>query len=135
MWYGSDSIYFACTSGGLNRKGQIWRYFPSKFEGETNEYTLPGKLELFIEPDDGGVVDHADNLTIAPWGDVILCEDGSDEQFLLGVNSSGEIYKLAKNSLNNSELAGAVFAPNGETLFVNIQRPGLTIAIQGPWLS
>ena len=135
MWYGNNSIYFACTSGGLKRKGQIWRYFPSKFEGETNEYTLPGKLELFIEPDDGGVVDHADNLTIAPWGDVILCEDGSDEQFLLGVNSSGEIYKLAKNSLNNSELAGAVFAPNGETLFVNIQRPGLTIAIQGPWLS
>ena len=65
---------------------------------------------------------------------MILCEDGSDDQFLLGVSTSGEIYKLAKNSLNNSELAGAVFTPDGKTLFVNIQRPGLTLAIQGPWL-
>lgn len=134
MWYGSDSIYFACTSGGLNRKGQVWRYFPSKFEGKTDEQTTPGNLKLFIEPNDEGVIDHADNLTIAPWGDVILCEDGSNEQFLLGVNSAGKIYKLARNSLNNSELAGAVFAPDGKTLFVNIQRPGLTLAIQGPWL-
>ena len=88
---------------------------------------------MFIEPNDESVIDHADNLTIAPWGDVILCEDGSDEQFLVGVSTSGEIYKFARNSLNNSEFAGAVFSPDGKTLFVNIQRPGLTIAIRGPW--
>ena len=134
MWYGNESIYFACTNGGRHKKGQVWRYFPSKFEGTIDENAAPGKLELFIEPNDEGVIDHADNLTIAPWGDVILCEDGSDDQFLLGVSTSGEIYKLAKNSLNNSELAGAVFTPDGKTLFVNIQRPGLTLAIQGPWL-
>jgi len=135
MWYGSHSIYFACTNGGPNKKGQVWRYFPSKLEGTADEHAAPGKLQLFIEPNNEGVVDHVDNLTIAPWGDVILCEDGSDEQFLLGVNNSGEIYKLARNSLNNSELAGAVFAPDGQTLYVNIQRPGLTIAIRGPWIA
>jgi len=133
MWYGNDSIYFACTNGGRNKKGQVWRYFPSKLEGTADEDTAPGKLELFIEPNDESVIDHADNLTIAPWGDVILCEDGSDEQFLVGVSTSGEIYKFARNSLNNSEFAGAVFSPDGKTLFVNIQRPGLTIAIRGPW--
>ena len=135
MWYGSHSIYFACTNGGPNKKGQVWRYFPSKLEGTINEHTAPGKLQLFIEPNDEGVVDHVDNLTIAPWGDLILCEDGSDEQFLLGVKTSGEIYKLARNALNNSELAGAVFAPDGQTLYVNIQWPGLTIAIRGPWIA
>ncbi|MBT6238886.1 MAG: DUF839 domain-containing protein, partial [Verrucomicrobia bacterium] len=31
------------------------------------------------------------------------------------------------------ELCGVTFAPNHPTLFVNIQRPGITIAITGPW--
>ena len=35
----------------------------------------------------------------------------------------------------NSEFAGAVFSPDGEVLFVNIQYPGITLAIRGPWSS
>ena len=35
--------------------------------------------------------------------------------------------------MNDSELAGACFSPDGTTLFVNIQRPGMTVAITGPW--
>jgi hypothetical protein len=31
------------------------------------------------------------------------------------------------------EFAGATFSPDGETLFVNIQTPGSTFAIWGPW--
>ena len=31
------------------------------------------------------------------------------------------------------EFCGACFSPDGTTLFVNIQRPGLTLAITGPW--
>ena len=45
----------------------------------------------------------------------------------------GEVYKLAHNALNSSELTGAVFSPDGSILFVNIQRPGITLAIEGPW--
>jgi uncharacterized protein len=30
-------------------------------------------------------------------------------------------------------LAGATFSPDGTTLFVNVQRRGLTLAITGPW--
>ena len=41
------------------------------------------------------------------------------------------MYKLAKTTLG--ELAGAVFSPDGSTLFVNIQTPGVTVAITGPW--
>ena len=53
--------------------------------------------------------------------DLILCEDGPEEQFLVGVTPGGEIYKLARNVMNHSEFAGAAFAPDGSTLFVNIQ--------------
>jgi len=30
-------------------------------------------------------------------------------------------------------MCGVCFAPNHPTLFVNIQRPGITLAITGPW--
>jgi secreted PhoX family phosphatase len=30
-------------------------------------------------------------------------------------------------------MAGVCFDPYGEVLFVNIQRPGITFAIWGPW--
>lgn len=133
MWYGQEAIYFACTSGGPNHKGQVWRYFPSANEGTSAEKKNPGRLELFVEPNDGGIVDMADNLTISPWGDVILCEDGPEDQYLVGVSPAGQFYQLGHNAYNQSEFAGSVFSPNGETLYVNIQNPGLTLAIQGPW--
>jgi hypothetical protein len=32
-----------------------------------------------------------------------------------------------------SETAGVVFSPDGQWLFLNIQTPGVTLAITGPW--
>jgi len=134
MWFGNDAIYFACTNGGPNKDGQIWKYTPSEAEATEDEKENPGKLELFVEPNDSTVVQRADNLTVAPWGDLIVCEDGPNENFLFGVTPRGEIYKFAKNAVSESELAGAVFSPDGSTLFMNIQVDGLTIAITGPWV-
>lgn len=131
MWFGAlgrqSAIYFACTMGGAAKKGQIWRLDP-----------VQNVLTLWLEPNDGHIIENADNLTVAPWGDVFLSEDlasQSDEPFnwLLGVTPRGEIFKFARNVLNQSELAGVTFSPDGSTLFVNIYDPGMTLAIQGPW--
>jgi len=122
MWYGNDSIYFACTNGGSAKCGQIWRLDPAE-----------NNLELFIEPNDPGLIENADNLTVTPWGDLIVCEDGSADQFLVGVTPEGDLYKFARNAVSHSELAGSTFSPDGTTLFVNIQHDGLTLAITGPW--
>jgi uncharacterized protein len=122
MWYGNNGIYFTCTNGGKKKYGQVW-----KLTGN--------ELELFAEPNDKDVVDNCDNLTVAPWGDVILCEDGSGKQYLVGVTPKGKFYKLARNSSGGSELAGATFSPDGSTLFVNIQGRGLTLAVTGPWVA
>jgi hypothetical protein len=130
-WWGRDAVFFACTNGGRKKKGQIWRYTPSPDEGKAGEAAAPGHLELFIEPDDGALVENADNLTIAPWGDLILAEDGVSPHFVVGVTPEGKIYKLARTTLG--ELTGACFSPDGTTLFVNIQTPGVTVAITGPW--
>jgi len=32
-----------------------------------------------------------------------------------------------------SEFAGATYSPDGKWLFVNVQSPGITFAITGPW--
>ena len=134
MWYGNDSIYFACTNGGTIKKGQIWRYFPSPAEATDAERATPARLQLSIESLDAGLIDNADNITVSPWGDLIVCEDGSGEQFLVGITHAGAIYKFGRNATaRNSELAGATFSPDGTTLFVNIQADGLTLAITGPW--
>ncbi|HMB89966.1 MAG TPA: alkaline phosphatase PhoX [Rhodothermales bacterium] len=133
MWYGNDAVYFACTNGGRAKKGQIWRYVPSPDEGTSEESENPGRLSLFIEPNNGALVDNADNLTVAPWGDLIVCEDGGGEQNLVRVTPEGEISRFGHNAVSNSEFAGATFSPDGSTLFVNIQGNGLTLAITGPW--
>ena len=102
-------------------------------EGTRAENEQPGRLDLFIEPNDGKLVENADNITIAPWGDLIVTEDGVIPHYVVGVTPEGKTYKLAKTSLG--EFAGACFSPDGSTLFVNIQIPGLTVAITGPWKS
>ncbi len=133
MWYGNDNVYFACTNGGSNKTGQIWRYTPSPFEGRSEETNQPGRLQLFLEPNDSNLLENADNLTVSPWGDLIICEDTSNHASLVGVTTAGEIYEFARNVGSKSELAGATFSPDGSTLFVNIQGDGLTLAITGPW--
>ncbi|KAA0217380.1 MAG: DUF839 domain-containing protein [Leptolyngbya sp. PLA3] len=127
-------VYIVCTDGGKARRGQVWRYVPSPFEGTPRESESPGALTLFIEPDDKSVLDMPDNCVVAPWGDLVLCEDGSSpDSFVLGVTPGGEIYKIARNAIDASEFAGATFSPDGSTLFVNLQHHGLTVAIRGPW--
>jgi hypothetical protein len=133
IWRGDDGIYFACTNGGRNRKGQIWRYVPSPQEGSALEAGAPGTLELFVEPNDSTLVENADNLTMAPWGDLIVCEDGTGDDYLVGVTPEGELYRFAHNLTGGGEFAGACFSPDGSTFFVNMQAQGWTFAITGPW--
>ncbi len=133
IWYGNGELYFAATSGGKAKIGQIFRYRPSHGEATNGERRAPGQLELFIEPNDTNLVHNADNLTVAPWGDLVVCEDRSGPVVrLIGVTPQGDCYRLAMHHLR-SEFAGAAFSPDGSTLFVNIQGPGLTLAITGPW--
>ena len=42
-------------------------------------------------------------------------------------------YQGIKGDFRGSEWTGANFSPDGKWLFANIQSPGYTIAITGPW--
>ena len=118
IWYSNGEFYFCCTSGGAIGRGQVWRYIPTD---ET--------IDLFVESTSREELDAPDNVVVAPFGDLILCEDGGGDNFLVGVTPNGEIYQFARNALQSGERAGACFSPDGRTLFVNIQSPGITFAI------
>lgn len=77
--------------------------------------------------------DGPDNVTVTPWGSLILAEDGQAASHVLSATPGGPTYAIARNMLNDSEFTGPTFSADGKVLFVNIQTPGITLAITGPW--
>ena len=123
-WYGDGKIYFSCTDGGDAGRGQIWSYRPA---------TDGGELTLLYESLNQEYLDHPDNICVTPRNAVLICEDGEFRQFIRVLTPDGKLFEFAENIINRSETTGATFSPDGNTLFVNIQRPGATYAIWGPW--
>ena len=54
-------------------------------------------------PGDPVNFDGPDNITVSPHGGLILAEDGSGIQHLIGVSRGGTAYPMARNQRNNSE--------------------------------
>jgi len=136
-WYDGGRVYLLSTSGGEAEKGQVFAYDPRE---ET--------IELLFESPSADVIDKPDNITVSPRsGGLLLCEDGDHiPQRLHGLTTAGQLFPFAANNVNldglpfdfkgdfrGEEWAGATFSPDGEWLFVNIQDPGFTLAITGPW--
>ena len=125
-WYDGGSVFFNATSGGDAGAGQVWEYRPRGRSG--------GQLILVFESPSADLLDAPDNICVSPRGGLVLCEDGDGEQFVRGLNERGEIFDFAKNNIgSDNEFAGACFSPDGEVMFVNIQTPGVSFAIRGPW--
>ena len=127
--WGEDELYFCCTNGGAKQLGQVMRLVPS--EDGTQD-----KLQLFLESQDKNLYNFGDNLTVCPNGHLLVCEDQYTDivdNHLRGVTPTGEVYNFARLHAQ-TELAGACFSPDGETLFVNTYSPSRTLAIKGPWL-
>ena len=129
-------------------EGAVWEYDP-------REQTLRA---LFVAGT-AMVGDNIDNITLSPRGGILLCEDGDilldrngPGTRLLGLTKDGDSFAFAKNNVllteamiqgagkqikardyRAQEFCGACFDPAGTTLFVNLQYPGITFAIWGPW--
>ena len=101
-------------------------------------HPLPRVIHEVEEPRRSGVdvetlLRNCDNLTQAPWGDLLVCEDTGGCCGLVGIRPDGAQYLIAHNPYSASELAGVCFSPDGSIMFVNIQYPGMTVAITGDW--
>jgi secreted PhoX family phosphatase len=126
---GEGELYFCCTSGGAAKLGQVFRLRPQ-----------PGgqdRLQLFYESTSIEQYNFGDNLTVAPNGHLVVCEDQYTAQVsnrLRGITPAGVAYPLALSRVQ-TEWAGACFSPDGKWLFVNLYKPAKTVAITGPWLA
>ncbi|WP_149822855.1 alkaline phosphatase PhoX [Streptomyces tailanensis] len=141
MWWGDGGAYIVSSyaraeSPGAAHDGQVWFYDPKR-------RTLTLKVLLGVNPDPSvdGAFDGPDNITVSPYGGIILAEDGEGVSHLFGATDSGRTYPIARNELNvgteeepeYSEFCGVTFSPDGKTLYANIQSPGILLAITGPW--
>lgn len=126
IWYGEGSFFFAATEGGPVAGGQIFRLDPAP-EG--------GTLTLVAQEEGDGHFFNPDNVTVAPWGDLVIAEDNTGPNHLQGMTPEGDVYEIARNAYESgvSEFCGVCFSPDGRVLFVNMQEPGFTLAITGPF--
>ena len=122
--YQESEVFFTCKSGGYKGLGQIWKYNVSK-----------NSLTLFYESSDKEEFWMGDNITISPWGDLIVCEDNdSNACKLIGFTPNGKLYTLGKvSSQNSTEIAGVCFSPDGTKMGLNLQHAGKTLIISGDW--
>jgi uncharacterized protein len=141
-WWGDRTGFFLSTNGGVVGEGQVFAYDP---RDET--------LTLIYDAPNANSVDNPDNITVSPRGGLLLCEDAAGNHFmegerLVGLTMHGRAFTFAMNNMNlttdyndrvsagdyrQSEFAGACYSPDGRWLFANIQTPGVTFAITGPW--
>ncbi|MBN8552363.1 MAG: DUF839 domain-containing protein [Caulobacterales bacterium] len=131
LTWGDGELFFTCTSGGVQGFGQIMRMVPGR-DG------TPDRIQLFLESDDEAVFDYGDNLTVAPWGHLLVCEDrySAERIHIRAIAPDGQVYTIARNAHpDNGEFAGVCVSPDGSTVFVNVLNPGYTLAITGPWRS
>jgi secreted PhoX family phosphatase len=140
-WWGDQTGYFLSTNGGPAGEGQVFEYNPI---AETLKliYVSPGASDL----------DNPDNITVTPRGGLLLCEDAAGDGFvgerMVGLTLNGNTFTFAQNNIVlpvayndlipagsyvRNEWAGACYSPDGQWLFANIQTPGITFAITGPW--
>ncbi|GAA2449027.1 PhoX family protein [Streptomyces pulveraceus] len=153
MWWGDGGTYivssFARSESPVQHDGQVWFHDPRR-------RTLTLKVLLGVNtdpspssqlrpsrggPTQDGAFDGPDNITVSPYGGLVIAEDGDGIQHLFGATESGRTYPIARNELNigsaaepeYSEFTGVTFSPDGRTLYANIQTPGIMLAITGPW--
>jgi uncharacterized protein len=132
-WWGDGGTYVVCSyaraeSPGAPHDGQVWFLDP-------NRQTLTLRLRFGVNPtpDQDGPYDGPDNITVSPYGGLILAEDGEGIQHLIGVTEHGETFPLARNDAGADEFTGPVFSPDRRILFANVQGQGIMYAITGPW--
>ena len=153
-WYHRGTIYFVDTSAGPVGKGVIWAL---QTRGQ-DRHGHDRLTALFVSQSEEAA-DNPDNVTVSPRGGILVCEDGGGQVVdgtrtfgtrLIGIGTKGHSFVFAENNVivdspiadkpliqlddyRGSEFCGATFSPKGDVLFVNIQTPGITFAIEGPW--
>lgn len=137
-WRADGGVYFVSSyardeSPGTPHDGQVWFHDPG-----ARRLELVLRFAVNPRPGEPGRYDGPDNITVSPYGGLLIAEDGRGLAHLIGVNDKGKTYPIARNQLafapgTKPEFCGPCFSPDGTWLFANLQAPGIMYAITGPW--
>ena len=134
-WWGDGGAYvvssFARSESPVPHDGQVWFLDPAS--ATLTLRVAFGRREKG-SGDDGGSEDRfdgPDNISVSPWGGLVIAEDGQGSQHLIGATAAGETYPIARR--DGGEFTAPVFSADGAVLFANVQVPGTMYAITGPW--
>jgi secreted PhoX family phosphatase len=151
-WFHDGVIYFTDTTAGPVGAGVVWALQPASGTGRA-----PAKGDLLTAifvSEHRDAAANPDNITVSPAGEIFVSEDGFNPSGtrVLGINRDGSSFELVRNNVDLTgvgripgkptiesrdyramELAGVTFDPTGRVLFVNLQTPGITFAIAGPF--
>lgn len=131
-WWGNGGAYvvasFARAESPIQHDGQIWFYDPRK-----QTLTLRLRFGVNPNPDQDTTLDGPDNISVSPYGGVLVAEDGKGVQHLFGATERGETFPVARNEIDDNEFTGPVYSPDQRILFTNLHIPGIMFAITGPW--
>lgn len=147
---------FAFEEGDLpanatKHDGQLWYY---AYEAQTltlkayfpynellHDETIDPETALGLSLD--LAFDGPDNVHVSPYGSLVLAEDGSTANHLLSWSRHTGAQAIARNLIVAeqtdagadvySEMTGPCFSPDGRLLFGNVQEPGHSFVIRGPW--
>ncbi len=133
MWWGDGGAYFvasfargAADGSAASHDGQVWFIDPDEDRIELKIWFANTPADQDSDPDG------PDNITVSPFGGVILAEDGEGKSRLVGATDDGETYVFARDELaGDSGFTGPTFSRDKKTLFANIQSPGHVFAITG----
>jgi len=127
IWFDRGAVFFTATAGGPTNQGQVFRL----------DLDEDGDLLTLVAQEEGeGELTAPDNITVAPWGDLLVCEDhDGTPNHVRGITPDGQVYPFVRNAHEGgrSEFAGVCFSPDGKVMFVNLQESGWTFAITGPF--
>ncbi|MEN8820017.1 MAG: alkaline phosphatase PhoX, partial [Abyssibacter sp.] len=124
------------SGGSVPTRGVI--FFATKGDNRVWALDIENQLvELVFDNDNMQLevgFDDVDNVTVSPFGDVLVAEDG-DAMRLVVIVPNGEAKVLMQITRGLSEITGPAFTPDGSRLYFSSQRgptlPGLQVPGQG----
>jgi secreted PhoX family phosphatase len=156
-WVANGTVFFTDkqVTSNPNRAGRIWALDLQsnmlKAIFVSNDITVGNSPDNLCVSPRGGVLFNEDGSGSGrnAAGQTISVP----AQRLMALQADGSSYEFASNNYNftaaqlaaagkpgrvtgnqrNTEWCGSVFSPDGRVLFANLQSPGLTVAITGPW--
>lgn len=157
-WYRDGTVFFVATDGGSTGNGQVFAldlkrqtltlvYDAPVVDGVPSELDNPDNLTVTPR---GSLLFCEDNS-----GNPSYLQDGVSTERMVALTKNGKIFTFATNlmdfragqlgpytrpsgrtfngNMRGNEWAGACFDRTGKWLFANVQTPGVTFAITGPW--